>query len=100
MMATNVSFLPLEGTPEWEQLVQEFPTATNDWLDTKARELGYKNRDTFLDAMSRRRGIKRLASMPSSDIPSLSDVEARVLKIVQTSAVSVGEINIALSYNL
>lgn len=92
-MATNKSFLPEVGTPQWEELARRYPDASQAQLEVWARELGYANVESFKDAMSRRRGIKRVTPMPVLGEETVSSIEQQVLAIVQKGTISVGEIS-------
>ncbi|MCJ7828127.1 MAG: hypothetical protein MUP81_00105 [Dehalococcoidia bacterium] len=47
--------LPKVDSPEWAELIKVYPTSTPEQRDKWAEELGYGNRDNFINAMTRRK---------------------------------------------
>lgn len=85
--------LPEDGTPEWKDLAEKFPTATHEWIVEKARQYGYKDFNVFGTVMNRR-GVYRIRSKILPTESGLSNLEQHVLKIVKKEYnPSVGEIS-------
>lgn len=64
-MATNKTYLPKVDSPEWEELVRAYPTASRQQLEAWAKSLGYNSVDSFVTSMFRRRGIERASPTPA-----------------------------------
>lgn len=59
-MSTNKTFLPDIDSDDWKVLVDEYPTASSDKLEGWAKKYGYKNTESFMRAVRKRKqGIYR-----------------------------------------
>ena len=55
----NKTYLPANGTAEYQELVAAYPMASKAMLKTWARKYGYASHTNLIDAMFRRLGISR-----------------------------------------
>jgi hypothetical protein len=94
-MRKGRSYLPDEGTPEWEEEKKFFETADIDALKKRAKKLGYSSLDGYIKGM-RFREVARLkepSPLITEPVTELSDLESSILSIVKKNVVSVGEIS-------
>jgi len=96
-MPSNISFLPPKGTPEAERLIRFYSNCSDEDINALFLKYGYKNRHSFMASMNTIYGMKRsrVVTHPEPISPSsdLTDLESNVLRLVQHSAISVGEIS-------
>lgn len=88
-MATNKSFLPEPETEEAQKLIVYYQTSSDAELEQLVKQYGYKNRHTFIDAMRRRLGARRMFSGNEGWEPSELNIPLKLdtTKELRTAAV-------------